>query len=44
MDTALLDVVVLITSIFNFLTDEDTEGDVGVMIVPHNDLVSVHGY
>ena len=44
MDTALLDVVLLIISILNFLTHEDTEGDVGVMIMPHNDLVSVHGY
>ena len=44
MDTALLDVVVLIIGILNCLTNEDTEGDVGVMIMPHNDLVSVDGY
>lgn len=44
MDTVLLDIVVLIIPILNFLTDEDTEGDVGIMIMPHNDLVSVYGY
>ena len=43
MDTALLDVV-LIIPILNFLTDEDTKGDVGVMIMPHNNLISVHGH
>ena len=44
MDTALLDVVVLIIDVWDFLTDEATEGDVGIMIMPYNDLVSVHGY
>ena len=44
MDTALLDVVVLIIDVWDFLTDEATEGDVGIMIMPYNDLVSVHCY
>ncbi len=44
MDTALFDIIVLIVSILNFLTDEDIEGDVDIMIMPHDDLVSVHGY
>ena len=44
MDTALLNVVVLISAILNPPTDEDTEGDVGVIIMPHNDLVSTHGH
>lgn len=43
MDTALFDIVILIISILIVLTTEDTEGNVGIMIMPHDDLVSVHG-
>ena len=44
MDTVLLDIIVLIILILNFLTDENTEGDVGVIIMPYNNLISIHGY
>ena len=44
MDTTLFDIVVLIISILIFLMDEVIEGGVGIMIIPHDDLVSVHGY
>ena len=44
MDTVLLDMVVLIIGILNRLTDKDTKGDVSVMMMLYNDIVSVHGY